>query len=114
MPLFTGCKGMPEYFSRIRPELHEEWHFGSNTWHYYIYADIYKRTWYGAKWIKCVNVSFEGLDNHEEGIQQVSKKAYNHIQNIYKKKAIIAKMLKNNPINNTLEVFAKKLTDLYT
>ena len=111
--IFGRCKGMPEYFSRIEPELEEEWVYGENKLRYRIYANIYKRTWYGAKMVAYENTTLEGLDSHEDAIQRLSKKAYNNIQNIYKKKAIVVKMLQNNPINNKLEFFAKKLTDLY-
>ena len=96
-----------EFFSQIVPEIH------SGFAGYHIYARIYQRTWYGTKRIGIITHDFQELDDHEVAIRELSKKAYNSIQNIYKKRAVIVKMMANNAINNALEIFAKQLTDLY-
>lgn len=96
-----------EFFSQIQPQIH------SSLAGHYIYAHIYQRKWYGIKWVETVSHDFKELDNHEEAIRELSKKSYNAIQYIYKRKAVIVKMMANNAINNALEIFAKQLTDLY-
>jgi hypothetical protein len=97
-----------EFFSWIEPKIGYN-HAGQHV----IYARIYQKKWYGAKWLKTIYHYFKELDEHEEAIRELSKRAYNSIQDIYKYRAVIDKMMANNAINNALEIFAKQLTDLY-
>ena len=58
------------------------------------------------KWREDVVVTFDHLDQHDEALASLSAKAFEEVQNQYKRERIIAKMYELDKINNKLEMFA--------